>query len=154
MRVISSSEFRNNMKKYLDSAMDEKIVIQRGKNETFVLTKEEYLEPDEDLKRAVSAEELLAGVIYISAAVWNRFAEVNYTSGQVKYMSSQIKYRSIEVNYISVGVMYICRGVGNHGRLVNNRGSALIDLNDGVSKPVRTIKQPRRPGAEPRQTIN
>lgn len=62
MRVISSSELRNNMKKYLDLAIEEKIVIQRGRNETFVLTREEYLEPDEDLKRAISAEELLVGV--------------------------------------------------------------------------------------------
>ncbi|MCD8267626.1 MAG: hypothetical protein LUD46_03640 [Parabacteroides sp.] len=50
------------MKKYLDLAADEKIVIQRGRNETFVLTKEEYLESDEDLRRAISAEELLVGV--------------------------------------------------------------------------------------------
>lgn len=62
MRVISSSELRNNMKKYLDLAIEEKIVIQRGRNETFVLTREEYLEPDEDLKRAISAQELLAGI--------------------------------------------------------------------------------------------
>ena len=62
MRVISSSELRNNMKKYLDLALNERILIQRGKNETFVLTREEYLEPDEDLKRAISAKELLAGV--------------------------------------------------------------------------------------------
>ncbi len=62
MRVISSSELRNNMKKYLDLAMDEKIIIQRGRNETFVLTREEYLEPDEDLRRAISAEELLEGM--------------------------------------------------------------------------------------------
>ena len=50
------------MKKYLDLAVEEKIVIQRGRNETFVLTREEYLEPDEDLKRAISGEELLVGV--------------------------------------------------------------------------------------------
>ena len=62
MRVISSSELRNNMKKYLDLAIEEKIVIQRGRNETFVLTREEYLEPDEDLKRAISAQELIVGV--------------------------------------------------------------------------------------------
>lgn len=62
MRVISSSELRNNMKKYLDLAVNEKIVIQRGKNETFVLTREDYLEPDEDLKRAVSAQDLLVGI--------------------------------------------------------------------------------------------
>lgn len=62
MRIISSSELRNNMKKYLDLAVDEKIVIQRGSNETFVLTREEYLEPDEDLRRAISAEELVVGI--------------------------------------------------------------------------------------------
>lgn len=62
MRVISSSELRNNMKKYLDLAMNEKIVIQRGRNETFVLIREEYLEPDEDLRRAICAEELLVGI--------------------------------------------------------------------------------------------
>lgn len=50
------------MKKYLDLAVDEKIVIQRGKNETFVLTREEYLEPDEDLARAVTAEEVVEGI--------------------------------------------------------------------------------------------
>lgn len=62
MRVISSSELRSNMKKYLDLATEEKIIIQRGRNETFVLTKEEYLEPDDDLKRAINAEDLLIGV--------------------------------------------------------------------------------------------
>ena len=62
MRVISSSELRNNMKKYLDLATNERIVIQRGKNETFVLTREDYLEPDENLNRAISAQELLVGI--------------------------------------------------------------------------------------------
>lgn len=50
------------MKKYLDLAVNERILIQRGKNETFVLAREEFMEPDEDLRRAVSAKELLAGV--------------------------------------------------------------------------------------------
>lgn len=50
------------MKKYLDLASNEKIVIQRGRNETFVLTREDYLEPDADLRRAVNASELLDGV--------------------------------------------------------------------------------------------
>lgn len=62
MIVISSSEFRSNIKKYLDLAEKDKIVIQRGRTETFVLTKETYLKPDEDLKRAISAKELLVGV--------------------------------------------------------------------------------------------
>ncbi len=62
MRIISSSELRNNMKKYLDLASTERIVIQRGKNETFVLTREDYLEPDEDLRQAISAKDLLSGI--------------------------------------------------------------------------------------------
>lgn len=61
MRVISSAEFRNNMKKYLDLAHKERIVVQRGKNETFVLTKEEYLEPDDDFYRAISLEDFAKG---------------------------------------------------------------------------------------------
>jgi len=61
MRVISSAELRNNMKKYLDLADKERIVVQRGRNETFVLTKEEYLEPDDDFARAISMEEFAKG---------------------------------------------------------------------------------------------
>ncbi|GAB6008120.1 hypothetical protein [Dysgonomonas reticulitermitis] len=61
MRVISSAELRNNMKKYLDLASKEQIVIQRGRNETFVLTKQEYLEPDEDFRRAITMEEFSDG---------------------------------------------------------------------------------------------
>ena len=62
MRVISPSELKEDMQKYLDLAGDEKIVIQRDGNETFILTREDYLEPDEDLRRAVSAQELLIGI--------------------------------------------------------------------------------------------
>ena len=63
MRVINSSEMRNNLKKYLDLVANEQIIIQRGRNETFVLTKQEYLEPDEDLKRAVTAQQLMPGIV-------------------------------------------------------------------------------------------
>lgn len=49
--------------KYLDLAANEQIIIQRGRNETFVLTKQEYLEPDEDLKRAVTAQQLMPGIV-------------------------------------------------------------------------------------------
>lgn len=38
MVVISSAELRSNMKKYLDIAKREQVLIQRGKNETFVLS--------------------------------------------------------------------------------------------------------------------
>lgn len=61
MRVISSAELRNNMKKYLDLGSTEQIIIQRGKKESFILQKQEHSEPDEDLKRAISAKEFREG---------------------------------------------------------------------------------------------
>lgn len=62
MIVISSAELRNNMKKYLDLAKTQEVVIQRGRTETFVLKSQQYLQPDEDLERAISMDELLSGV--------------------------------------------------------------------------------------------
>lgn len=59
MRVISTAEFRNNMKKYLDLTATEQVVIQRGKNEVFEIVKKHYKEPDADLYRAIPAEEML-----------------------------------------------------------------------------------------------
>lgn len=61
MRVISSAELRSNLKKYLDLAAHEQIIIQRGRTETFILQKQEYLEPDEDFKRALTAAEFKDG---------------------------------------------------------------------------------------------
>ena len=61
MVVISSAELRNNMKKYLDIAKKEQVLIQRGKNETFVLTAQQN--PIEyDLARAVTVDEVIAKV--------------------------------------------------------------------------------------------
>lgn len=49
------------MKKYLDLAEKERIVIQRGKRETFVLTKEEFIETDEDFENALTSEQFQKG---------------------------------------------------------------------------------------------
>lgn len=62
MLVISSAELRNNMKKYLDIAKSEEVIIQRGKTETFVLSMQKHLTPDEDLAQAISMDDLLSGV--------------------------------------------------------------------------------------------
>ena len=62
MIVISSAELRNNMKKYFDLAKLEKVVIQRGNTEVFVLSAESHLILDKDLERGISAEELLEGI--------------------------------------------------------------------------------------------
>ena len=61
MVIISSAELRNNMKKYLDIAKNEKVVIQRGKNETFVLVAQNNTN-DEDLSRAITVDDVLARV--------------------------------------------------------------------------------------------
>ncbi len=62
MLVISSAELRNNMKKYLDLAKDETVVIQRGRTETFVLSSQERLSPDANLASAITADELMIGI--------------------------------------------------------------------------------------------
>jgi len=64
MTVISSAELRNNIKKYLDTAKTETVIIQRGKTETFVLKIQENLpetssELPEDIHRAISMEEAI-----------------------------------------------------------------------------------------------
>lgn len=61
MVIISSAELRNNMKKYLDIAKNEKVVIQRGRNETFVLFAQNNA-AEEDLNRAITVDEVLARV--------------------------------------------------------------------------------------------
>lgn len=61
MVVISSAELRNNMKKYLDIAKTEKVIIQRGRNESFVLVAQNSV-ADEDLNRAITVDEVLARV--------------------------------------------------------------------------------------------
>lgn len=63
MRVISSVELRNNMKKYLDLADTEQIIIQRGSNETFELVKKHYKQPDADYYRSVPSEQMLGWVL-------------------------------------------------------------------------------------------
>lgn len=58
MVVISSAEFRNNMKKYLDAANNERVIIQRGKNESFVLVAQNNA-PDADLSRAITVDDVI-----------------------------------------------------------------------------------------------
>jgi len=65
MIVISPAELRSNLKKYLDLADKEKIIIQRGRTEMFELVKKERIEETivSDLDRAITGDELLKRVI-------------------------------------------------------------------------------------------
>lgn len=62
MQVITSKELNNNIEKYLDIAEQEQVLIQRGRNEIFVLEKTAFLEPDDDFRRAIDVEEFRSEV--------------------------------------------------------------------------------------------
>jgi hypothetical protein len=66
MTLVSSQDFATNYNKYFDLAINEKVVVKRGDytfNIVCNLEKEQkILQPDEDLHRAISAEELLKGI--------------------------------------------------------------------------------------------
>jgi len=70
MTVVSSKEFATKPAKYYNLAVNEQVVIKRGKN-MFHLTStngyhsseyDEILEPDEDFYSAITKEELLKGI--------------------------------------------------------------------------------------------
>jgi len=61
MIVISPTELRAEQKKYLDLAEREEVVIKRGSKLIHLVVKERTI-TDEDLKQAITGEELLAGV--------------------------------------------------------------------------------------------
>ena len=57
MVVISSAELRNNMKKYLDLARTERVIIQRGRDESFVLVAQNNASAA-DLARAITVDDV------------------------------------------------------------------------------------------------
>ena len=64
MTVVSTKEFNTHQEKYLDMAVNEKVYIQRD-DFMFIITRateptRTYKEPDEDLRRAITMEELRA----------------------------------------------------------------------------------------------
>jgi len=65
MTVISSKEFITNQKKYFDMALEREVLVKRGKNK-FIISNanpsDEFLEPDDDFRRAITKEELLKGI--------------------------------------------------------------------------------------------
>ena len=67
MTVVSTKEFVNNEDKYLDIAMNGRVYIQRG-DCMFIVSmakepkKKKYLEPDDDLRRAITMDELRESV--------------------------------------------------------------------------------------------
>jgi len=70
MTVISTQEFVANQNKYFDMAIEHDIHIKRGLNMYQLICtnfnntniSDEILEPDDDLRRAISMDEFLTGV--------------------------------------------------------------------------------------------
>jgi predicted transcriptional regulator len=70
MTIINSKEFATNQKKYFDMAINEDVLIKRGKNKFHLATitdniqsKERvYYEPDEDFYNSITMDELREGV--------------------------------------------------------------------------------------------
>ena len=67
MIVVSSKEFVSNQKRYFNLAINEDILIKRGKNRFHLIYRnidkanipeQPILEPDDDLQRAITIEEL------------------------------------------------------------------------------------------------
>ena len=61
MVVISTAELRNNLKKYLDLARTERVVIQRGRDESFVLIAQNHASAA-DLARAITVDDVIERV--------------------------------------------------------------------------------------------
>jgi hypothetical protein len=77
MPVISSKEFAINQKKYLDLAMSRDVYVKRGKNK-FVVSNanghDEFLEPDDDFRRALSADEFREQLVVVLNSLDKKYA--------------------------------------------------------------------------------
>jgi PHD/YefM family antitoxin component YafN of YafNO toxin-antitoxin module len=74
MIVISPSELRGNLKKYLDMAESEVIIIQRGKSEMFELKKTERISEDSFFNNKKNIEAIEEGIADINEG---RFTTLN-----------------------------------------------------------------------------
>ncbi|MDU1892188.1 MAG: hypothetical protein E6767_16010 [Dysgonomonas sp.] len=62
IRIVTSSDFRKNQKKYFDLSKKERIIItQRGTNEVIELVRKDKIEVN-NLHRAISKDELMEGI--------------------------------------------------------------------------------------------
>lgn len=73
MIVISPSELRGNLKKYLDLAEKERVIIQSGKKETFELRKTERISEDLFFDDPKNLEAIEQGIADINAGKYKTF---------------------------------------------------------------------------------
>ena len=72
MIVISPTELRENLKKYLDLADKERVIIQRGKTETFELRKRERISEDPFFDDPKNIEDIEKGIADIKAGKFKK----------------------------------------------------------------------------------
>jgi len=85
MTVVSSKEFATNQEKYFDLALDEQVCIQRGDNLFHLIYKhademnnndfEEFLEPDDDFRRAITMDEFINRALVMVEKVDKMYAK-------------------------------------------------------------------------------
>jgi hypothetical protein len=81
MTIVSNKEFAINQKKYFDMAVNEDIVIKRGKNIFHLIytpvekcySEQPVLEPDDDFYNAISGDEFKKKALEIVEKVHNRY---------------------------------------------------------------------------------
>jgi hypothetical protein len=67
MRTISNNEFSAHPDLYLDMARDQDVMVKKGRDLFHIIyaspaDRQPILEPDDDLRRAITIDELLTGV--------------------------------------------------------------------------------------------
>ena len=85
MTVVSSKEFTTNHDKYFKLALNEQVYIRKDSN-MFIVTvandkKKKYLEPDDDLRRAITGEELKKRMHVVIDKFFNQIDERNIHTG-------------------------------------------------------------------------
>ena len=63
MKVVNSKEFVPNQSAYFNPALNEQMIFKRGNiSENASPEKRKYKKPDDDLRRAITRDELLTGI--------------------------------------------------------------------------------------------
>ena len=80
MTVISSKEFAINQQKYFDLARNRKVVYIKENDDMFMFSytnnrQRKYLEPDDDFRRAISAEDFREGLIEMVKKLDEKYAK-------------------------------------------------------------------------------
>ena len=63
MKIVSSKEFAPNQSTYFNPALNDRVILKRGNtSEKASAEKRKYKKPDNDLRKAITGDELLTGI--------------------------------------------------------------------------------------------